>query len=69
MEINRYKKITQPLYVIVDLNENNLVGEADYDNHGEPEIFKKWLEKGLQQFEESKQTTLIMPKFVLLAKR
>ena len=67
MEINRYKKITQPLYVIVDLNENNLVGEADYDNHGEPEIFKKWLEKGLEQFEESKQTTLITPKFVLLA--
>jgi len=69
MEINRYKKITQPLYVIVDLNENNLVGEADYDNHGEPEIFKKWLEKGLQQFEESKQTTLIAPNFVLVASK
>lgn len=67
MEINRYGKITQPLYVIIDHNENSLSGQASYDTHGEPKLFKEWLEDGLEAFKSSKNITYLKPNFVLLA--
>jgi thiol:disulfide interchange protein DsbD len=63
MEIQRFGKITQPLYAIVDLNENSLVGEASYDTHGNPLLFKEWLESGLDAFGNKKSTQLLMPVF------
>lgn len=63
MEIERYGEITQPMYVIIDHNENNISGKANYDSHGNVSLFKGWLEKGKDAFESSKNSTLIVPEF------
>ena len=63
MESERYQQMTQPLYVIIDHNENNISGKANYDSHGSVDKFKDWLEKGKKAFENSKNSTLVVPEF------
>ncbi|MBD3636673.1 MAG: thioredoxin family protein [Crocinitomicaceae bacterium] len=63
MEIERYDEITQPMYVIIDHNENNISGKANYDSHGNVTDFKKWLEKGKQAFANTNSAKLIVPEF------
>lgn len=48
-QIEEYKTSSQPYYVLqTPEGEDIPVGSADYQNHGSPEVFKKWLEDGLK---------------------
>jgi thiol:disulfide interchange protein DsbD len=66
MQISRYKEVTQPMYVVLDHNENNISGKANYQTHNDPAIFKGWLENALKQFEASKEATEIKPEFEIV---
>lgn len=48
-QIEEYKTSSQPYYILQTPEGKDIpVGSADYQNHGDPEVFKKWLEKGLE---------------------
>jgi thiol:disulfide interchange protein DsbD len=48
---SKYKVNTQPYYLILDENGNEVGnGSADYENHGNVDAFKKWLEEGLELY-------------------
>lgn len=48
-QIEEYKTASQPYYILQTPEGKDIpVGSADYQNHGDPEVFKKWLEKGLE---------------------
>lgn len=48
-QIEEYKTSSQPYYILQTPEGKDIpVGSADYQNHGNPEVFKKWLEKGLE---------------------
>ncbi len=66
MQISRYKEVTQPMYVVLDHNENNISGKANYQTHNDPAVFKGWLENALKQFEASKEATEIRPEFEII---
>lgn len=63
MQISRYKEVTQPMYIVLDHNENDISGKANYQTHNTPETFKAWLENALKQFESSKESKEIAPPF------
>lgn len=47
-QIEEYKTSSQPYYVLQTPDGEDIpVGSADYQNHGSPEVFKKWLNDGL----------------------
>jgi len=55
IQASRYKNNSQPYYRILGpKNEDLNNGSADYNNHGNPEAFLKWLEEGLYLFESAK---------------
>ena len=66
LQISRYKEVTQPMYVVLDHNENNISGKANYQTHGNPEAFKAWLETALIKFEASKEARVIEPEFEIV---
>jgi len=68
MQIDRYQEVTQPLYVVVDHNENNISGKANYANHGTPEKFKAWLKNAKRKFADSKDYAVIEPEFKVINK-
>lgn len=48
---SKYKVNTQPYYLILDENGKEVGnGSADYENHGNVDAFKKWLEEGLKLY-------------------
>ncbi|MDR0801155.1 cytochrome c biogenesis protein CcdA [Fluviicola sp.] len=50
-QIKEYQTSSQPYYVLQTPDGEDIpVGSADYQNHGSPEVFKKWLEDGLKIF-------------------
>ena len=52
-QIEEYKTSSQPYYVLQTPEGKDIpVGSADYQNHGSPEVFKKWLEKGLDVYKK-----------------
>jgi thiol:disulfide interchange protein DsbD len=52
-QIEEYKTSSQPYYVLQTPEGKDIpVGSADYQNHGSPEVFKKWLEKGLDSYKK-----------------
>lgn len=52
-QIKEYQVTAQPYYVMIDRDGKTLPnGSADYQNHGNPEVFKKWLEDGLKEFKK-----------------
>lgn len=52
-QIEEYKTSSQPYYVLQTPEGKDIpVGSADYQNHGSPEVFKKWLEKGLDTYKK-----------------
>jgi thiol:disulfide interchange protein len=54
-QIEEYKTSSQPYYVLqTPEGEDIPIGSADYQNHGNPSAFKKWLDKGLKTFKDSK---------------
>ena len=66
MQIEKYQEVTQPMYVILDHNENNISGKANYQTHGNVEAFKTWLEFGKTQFTSSKETLVLIPEFEII---
>jgi len=66
LQISMYQEVTQPMYVVIDHNENNLVGKANYETHSDPVEFKEWLERGKVQFEASKNQRTVTPEFEIV---
>jgi thiol:disulfide interchange protein len=66
LQISRYKEVTQPMYVVLDHNENNISGKANYQTHGNPEAFKDWLEFALEQFGASQEALVLKPAFEII---
>lgn len=47
-QLDEYKTSSQPYYVLQTPEGKDIpIGSANFQNHGSPEVFKKWLEKGL----------------------
>lgn len=52
----KYQTNTQPYYVMLGPNGEDLLnGSADYDNHKNPDVFKAWLEEGLELYRKAKE--------------
>lgn len=50
---SKYKVNTQPYYLLLDENGNEVGnGSADYENHGNVDAFKNWLEEGLKLYKK-----------------
>lgn len=55
LQKTRYKISAQPYYRLLGPNNEDLEnGSADYKDHGTPEAFKTWLEKGLDLYNKAK---------------
>lgn len=54
LQISVYKSSSQPQYVMLDNNGNKLNTSANYTKHGSPDEFEKWLKKGLNAYDKSK---------------
>lgn len=54
-QTKNYKTNTQPYYRMLGPNGEDLAnGSADYENHGNAEDFKKWLDEGLKLYKKVK---------------
>ena len=50
-QITEYNIAAQPYYVMQTPEGEDLSnGSADFQNHSDPVMFKKWMEKGLNEF-------------------
>ena len=47
LQMNNYGMITQPYYAIIDEQENIILKDGSFIEHGTVELFNNWLEKGL----------------------
>jgi thiol:disulfide interchange protein DsbD len=65
-QTSKYAQGTQPLYVVVDHEENNISGKASYDTHSAVEDFKGWLENAKAQFEISKNPNISTPDYEIV---
>ncbi len=45
-------QITQPYYVFLNHKEETLIENANYQDYGSVELFKDWLNRGLEEFEK-----------------
>ena len=52
LQANKYGTNSQPYYVFLDLDENQLIEPANYQDYGKVELFKDWLSRGLDKFQE-----------------
>lgn len=50
LQAERYKTNSQPYYVLIDYQENQLGVAANYQDYGEVDLFKNWLQEGLNVF-------------------
>jgi thiol:disulfide interchange protein len=66
LQISRYKEVTQPMYIVLDHNENSITTKANYQTHGNPEAFKGWLEGALANFESAQEATILTPEFEII---
>lgn len=56
MQIDKYQIATQPYYRMMGPNGEDLNnGSADYENHSDPDDFRKWLEDGLDLYKEAEK--------------
>ena len=54
-QITEYKTSSQPYYVMKYPDGKDIeIGSADYQNHHDPAVFKKWLDNGLEAFGNNK---------------
>ena len=54
-QITEYKTSSQPYYVMKYPDGKDIeIGSADYQNHHDPAVFKKWLDNGLEAFGTNK---------------
>lgn len=55
-EADKYKKNTQPYYVMIGPEGKDLSnGGADYEHHGKTSLFKKWLDAGMLAYNKASQ--------------
>lgn len=55
-QITEYKTSSQPYYVMQYPDGRDIdIGPADYQNHGVPDVFKAWLEEGLELYRKAKE--------------
>lgn len=55
LQATRYETNSQPYYRMLGPNEEDLTnGSADYQDHREPAVFKKWLDEGLKLYKDAK---------------
>ena len=52
LQAERYKTNSQPYYVVIDHDENQLGVAANYQDYGKVDLFKNWLQDGLSAFNE-----------------
>ncbi|MBJ10592.1 MAG: thiol:disulfide interchange protein [Flavobacteriales bacterium] len=52
LQAERYKTNSQPYYVVIDHNENQLGVAANYQDYGKVDLFKNWLQDGLNAFDK-----------------
>jgi len=50
LQAETYKTNSQPYYVILDHNENQMGVSANYQDYGEVDLFKTWLKEGIDEF-------------------
>ena len=50
LQANTYGTNSQPYYVFLDHNEHQMVEPANYQDYGTVELFKDWLNRGLQEY-------------------
>ena len=50
LQAETYKTNSQPYYVILDHNENQLGFSANYQDYGKVDLFKTWLQDGIAEF-------------------
>ncbi len=50
LQAETYKTNSQPYYVILDHDENQLGVSANYQDYGEVGLFKSWLDNGIEEF-------------------
>lgn len=50
LQAETYKTNSQPYYVILDHDENQLGVSANYQDYGKVDLFKSWLEDGIKEF-------------------
>ena len=65
MEEEKYGEVSQPLYILMDHNEEMLVDKASYQTHGTVKLFKPWLEDGIKKFEARKGYRKMKPEMVV----
>ena len=49
-QANTFGTNSQPYYVMLDLDENELIEPANYQDYGSVSLFKDWLERGINLF-------------------
>jgi len=49
-QANKYGTNSQPYYVLLDNNENQLNEAANYQDYGSVDLFQDWLSRGLTKF-------------------
>lgn len=50
LQAETYKTNSQPYYVILDHKENQMGVSANYQDYGEVDLFKTWLQEGIDEF-------------------
>ena len=51
-QANTFGTNSQPYYVMLDLDENQLIEPANYQDYGSVSLFKDWLKRGVNLFNE-----------------
>ena len=52
LQIEKYNSNSQPYYVLLDHEEEQLVEPANYLNYGTIELFSDWLNRGLKEYKK-----------------
>jgi thiol:disulfide interchange protein DsbD len=50
LQANTFGTNSQPYYVMLDHNEDQLIESANYQDYGSVSLFKDWLERGVTLF-------------------
>ena len=50
LQANNYGTNSQPYYVFLDHSEKLLIEPANYQDYGDVDLFKTWLEEGIDEF-------------------
>ena len=50
LQANTFGTNSQPYYVMLDHNEQELLEPANYQDYGSVSLFQEWLERGVKTF-------------------